>query len=186
MDAQLGTVLQETKDGHGGVVGELLPARTDSEGHVGQVIVQVQAELESLLKQRAEIVKRIGTIRQTIVGLANVFGEDSLGTELLQLLDRKPQERQTGFTKTCRIVLMEAKGPLTVQEVCQEIRERNPALLARHKDPLASVTTVLNRLANYGEARFVPNEKQRRAWQWVTDGSDPAAGSRRSQVVHRP
>jgi hypothetical protein len=41
---------------------------------VEQVIVQVQAELETLLKQRAEIVKRIGTIRQTIVGLANVRG----------------------------------------------------------------------------------------------------------------
>ncbi len=57
-------------------MGALLPARTDN-GHIGQVIVQVQAELELLLKQRAEIVKCIGTIRQTIVGLANVFGEDS-------------------------------------------------------------------------------------------------------------
>jgi hypothetical protein len=140
-----------------------------SEAHEEQAIVQLQAELESLLKQRAEIVKRIGTIRQTIMGLANVFGEGTLGPEIMELVDHRQQERQTGFTKTCRVVLMEANRPLTAQEVCQHIRERNPALLARHKDPLASVTTVLNRLASYGEARFVLNEKDRRAWQWVTD-----------------
>jgi hypothetical protein len=150
-------------------VSELASARGDSEVHVEQVIVQVQAELELLLKQRAEIVKRIGTIRQTIVGLANVFGEDTLGPELMELVDRRPQERQTGFTKTCRIVLMEAQRPLTAQEVCQHIRLRNPGLLERHKDPLASVTTVLNRLANYGEARYSLNEKERRAWQWVSE-----------------
>jgi hypothetical protein len=101
--------------------------------------------------------------------------EDTLGPEFMELVDRKPQERQTGFTKTCRVVLMEANQPLTAQQVCQQIRERNLALLARHKDPLASVTTVLNRLARYGEARFVLNEKDRRARQWVTDGSDPVA-----------
>jgi hypothetical protein len=136
---------------------------------VEQVIVQVQAGLEALLKQRAEIVKRIGTVRQTIVGLVNVFGEETLGPDLMELVDRRPRERQTGFTKTCRIVLMEAERPLTAQEVCQHIRRRNPALLARHKDPLASVTTVLNRLANYGEACFSLNEKGRRAWQWVSE-----------------
>ena len=156
----------------GGIVGDLGSSRVGSEAHVEQVIVQVHAELETLLKQRAEIVKRIGTIRQTIVGLANVFGEDTLGPELMGLVDRKPQERQTGFTKTCRIVLMEAEHPLTAQEVCQHIRQRNPALLARHKDPLASVTTVLNRLASYGEARFSLNEKERRVWQWISEAGN--------------
>jgi len=153
-----------------------LAARLGSEAHLEQVIVQVQAELETLLKQRAEIVKRIGTIRQTIVGLANVFGEDTVGPELMELVDRRPQERQTGFTKTCRIVLMQAERPLTAPEVCRQIRLRNPELLARHKDPLASVTTVLNRLANYGEARFSLNEKERRTWQWVSEkGAVPEA-----------
>ena len=156
-------------------MGELASARVGNEAHVEQVIVQVQAELETLLRQRAEIVKRIGSIRQTIVGLANVFGEDTLGPKLMELVDRKPQQRQTGFTKTCRVVLMEANRPLTAQEVCRQIRERDPALLARHKDPLASVTTVLNRLASYGEARYALNEKDRRAWQWVTDEISPVS-----------
>ena len=84
-----------------GIAGELASARVESAAHVEQVIVQVQAELESLLKQRAEIVERIGTIRHAIVGLANVFGEGTLSPELMELVDHRPQERQTGFTKTC-------------------------------------------------------------------------------------
>ena len=153
-------------------MGELALARVGSEAHVEQVIVQVQAELETLLKQRADIVKRIGTIRQTIVGSGQCFWRRYVGPELMGLVDRKPQERQTGFTKTCRIVLMEAERPLTAQEVCQHIRQRNPALLARHKDPLASVTTVLNRLASYGEAHFSLNEKERRVWRWISEAGN--------------
>jgi hypothetical protein len=45
-------------------------------------------------------------------------------------------------------------------------------MLARHKDPMASVTTVLNRLVAYGEAQAVSLDSGRRAWQWVAD-SDP-------------
>jgi hypothetical protein len=147
------------------------PMSTQTVGgeHVEQVVGRVHKELETLLKQRAEIIKRIGTIKQTILGLANLFGDEAVGEELLDLVDHRPTARQPGFTKTCRMILMEADRPLLTHEVCQEIRRRNPALLARQKDPLASVSTVLNRLASYGEARFIPNERGRRAWQWVIE-----------------
>jgi hypothetical protein len=46
-----------------------------------------------------------------------------------------------------------------------------PLLMARHKDPMASVTTVLNRLVAYGEAKAVVLENGRRAWQWVADSA---------------
>jgi len=39
-------------------------------------------------------VKRIGTIKQTIVGLANIFGDDWLGEELLELVGRKGRPRR--------------------------------------------------------------------------------------------
>jgi hypothetical protein len=42
-------------------------------------------------------------------------------------------------------------------------------MLARHKDPMASVTTVLNRLVEYGEAQAVLSSSGRRAWRWVAD-----------------
>ena len=47
--------------------------------------------------------KRIGTVKQTIIGLANLFGDEMLDDELLELVDRKSSGRQPGFTKACRM-----------------------------------------------------------------------------------
>jgi hypothetical protein len=55
----------------------------------------------------------------------------------------------------------------------------------RHKDPLASVTTVLNRLVEYGEARAVVNEHGRRAWEWVAEAG-PAASLDQSREALPP
>jgi len=136
---------------------------------VHEVIRAAHDELCLLMQQRAEIMKRIGTVKQTIAGLANLFGDDVLGDDLLEMIDRRPNGRQPGFTKACRGVLMEARRPLGAREVCEDLERRAPAILARHKDPLASVTTVLNRLVDYGEARSLTNDRGRRVWEWVSD-----------------
>jgi len=52
-----------------------------------------------------------------IVGLANLFGEQVLGDDLLELIDRKPTGRQPGFTKAVPEVLMEVRRPLGAREV---------------------------------------------------------------------
>ncbi len=140
--------------------------------HVQEVVKTAHEELRQLMNQRSEIMKRIGTLKQTISGLANLFGDEILGEDLLELVDRKTGGRQPGFTKACRMVLMEAGQPLAVREVCERIQQRLPVVLLRHKDPLASVTTVLNRLVEYGEAESVVRDNGRRAWQWV---SEPAS-----------
>jgi hypothetical protein len=139
---------------------------------VQQVIKAAHDELRQLMRQRAEIMKRIGTVKQTIAGLANLFGDSVLNEDLLELIDRKPNGRQPGFTKACRTVLMEAQRPLGVRDVCEDLEKRAPSLLSRHKDPLASVTTVLNRLVDYGEARSLTNDRGRRVWEWVSENRD--------------
>jgi len=139
--------------------------------HIQQVLKSAQEELQSLLRQRAEIMKRIGTVKQTIAGLANMFGDEILGEDLLEMMDRKRSGRQPGFTKACRMVLMEAGRPLSSREVSEHIQEKVPHLLQRHKDPLASVTTVLNRLVEYGEARSVLSQTGRRLWEWVSEAN---------------
>jgi hypothetical protein len=138
-------------------------------GHVQEVVREAHDELRQLLQQRAEVMRRIGTIKQTIAGLANLFGDGVLSDELLELVDRKSNGRQPGFTKACRMVLMDANRPLSARDVCDQIQERIPPMLARHKDPMASVTTVLNRLVAYGEAKPVALDNGRRAWRWVAD-----------------
>ena len=145
------------------------PIITTGTGHVQEVVRQAHDELRQLLHQRAEVMRRIGTIKQTIAGLANLFGDDVLSDELLELVDRKSSGRQPGFTKACRMVLMDANRALSARDVCDRIQEKAPPMLARHKDPMASVTTVLNRLVAYGEAKAVALDNGRRAWQWVAD-----------------
>src|SRR3989442_15643142 len=100
------------------------------------------------MRQRAEIMKRIGTVKQTIVGLANLFGDAILSEELLELVDRKSGGRQPGFTKSCRGGLVEANQPLAAKGVCEEMERGKPPGLLRHKEPLASVSTGFNKLVD--------------------------------------
>lgn len=137
---------------------------------VQEVVVAAGEDLRQLLRQRDEIVKRIRTMKQTIVGMARLFGDDWLSQELWELVGRKGKPRQSGLTKSCRTVLMEAAGPLGAHEVCEQVRRRIPLVFANHKSPAASVTTVLNRLVDYGEALAVRDENGRRAWQSCTQG----------------
>jgi len=136
---------------------------------VQEVLRQAQEELRGLLQQRADLMRRIGTVKQTISGLANLFGDEILSAELQEMVDRKPPGRSPGFTHACRKVLMDAQRPLTVREVCTWMQDRMPSVLERHKDPLASLTTVLNRLVEYGEAQSTVNERGRRAWVWSAE-----------------
>ena len=150
------------------VNGSVLPIERYDVGHVQEVIRQAHGELRHLLQQRSEIMKRIGTVKQTISGLANLFGDAVLSEELMELVDRKTSGRQPGFTKACRMILMQSGRAMNARDICEYFHQKIPALLARHKDPMASVTTVLNRLVEYGEAQAVLLNG-RRAWRWVAD-----------------
>jgi len=149
------------------------PAERHDTAHVLEVVRQAHEELRGLLQQRAEVMKRIGTVKQTIAGLANLFGDDVLNDELLELVDRKSNGRQPGFTKACRMILMQAGHAMSAREISDYLRDNLPEILARHKDPMASVTTVLNRLVDYGEAQAVM-ANGRRAWRWAADSATSA------------
>lgn len=142
--------------------------------HAQEVIRSAERELKQLLELRAELMKRIGTIRQTLAGLANLFGDSVLNDEILSVLARKSSCRQRGFTSACRRVVMEAKNPVGARTVCQTLEQTFPEVLVRHKDPIASVTTVLNRLADYGEVRCLLNENGRRVYAWVAERENRA------------
>ena len=141
-------------------------------GHVQEVVRWAHEELRQLLQQRAEVTRQIGTIKQTIAGLASLFGDGVLNDELLELMGRRTNSPQPGFTEACRMILMDANHALSARDICDRIQEKLPPMLERHKDPMASLRTVLNRLVAYGEARAVALENGRRAWKWIAD-SEP-------------
>lgn len=134
---------------------------------IQEVLQLAEEQLQQLTRQRIEIAKRIVTAKQTIVGLAKLFGDDSFTEELRKVVGLKHRNRQTGFTKACRAVLMKADAPLSTSNICEQIQQRTPRVMQGHQDPLASATTVLNRLVKYGEASRVYDESGRRLWQWL-------------------
>jgi len=153
--------------------GSIKAVERNDVGHVQEVVRQAHDELRQLMVQRAEVMKRIGTVKQTIAGLANLFGDSVLNEELLELVDRKSNGRQPGFTKACRMMLMESGRAMSARDICEYFQQKLPSMLARHKDPMASVTTVLNRLVEYGEAEAVVSNG-RRAWRWVAEAAADA------------
>ena len=157
--------------------GSIKPSDRYDVGHVQEVIRQAHEELRQLMQQRAEVMKRIGTVKQTIAGLANLFGDSVLSEELLELVDRKSNGRQPGFTKACRMILMESGTALSARDICEHFQQKMPSMLARHKDPMASVTTVLNRLVDYGEAQAVLTSTGRRAWRWIAEAESNAVNA---------
>ena len=151
------------------------PTAVSALPHVQEVLRTAHQELSGLLRQRDEIMKRIGKIKQMLSGMANLFGESILYEDLRVALEGRPSDRRKGFTRACRQVLMQSPTPLPLRYFLGELRRKFPEVADRHKDLSASVTTVFHRLATYGEARWSEDEKGTRVWQWVSEtgsGSD--------------
>jgi hypothetical protein len=138
---------------------------------VQAIVKAAHEELRRLIQQRAQIMKRIGTIKQTIVGLSNLFSDDELSDDSLELVNPEAGVRRRGLTQACRTVLMEACCPVNTREVSEQVQQRTMPGLCR-KNLLASVSVVLNRLVQYGEARKVLCDNGSRAWLWVSDSGD--------------
>ena len=71
---------------------------------------------------------------------------------------------------------MEDGQPLTVRQLCDRIRQDNPALFARHRELSASVAVVVKRLERYGEVLDGFNERDKRTWLWsrkAKEGTNP-------------
>jgi hypothetical protein len=145
--------------------------------NVRHVINVAKEELKELIKQRSHITRRIAVTKQTIAGLASVFGNAALQQELLDLLSVRGvgEARHSGFTQTCRMVLIEAAGPVSAREVCEQLSLKHPDVASRHKDLVASVTTILNRLVAYGEVRR-SRVNGKTFWQWMTDEEEKPPG----------
>src|SRR5438270_2319645 len=126
------------------------PATVSALPHVQEVLRTAHQELSGLLRQREEIMKRIGKIKQMLSGMANLFGESVLYDELRVALEGRPSDRRKGFTRACRQVLMQSRTPLPLRHFLGELQRRFPEIADRHKDLSASVTTVFHRLATYG------------------------------------
>ena len=132
---------------------------------IEQIVKLAGGELRVLLTQRATILKRLAILRRIISGLAEMFGDDVLPEDVRVLIKLPAQKtRGAGLTDACRAALSTSSRPLTAREVVNTIRSKDARVIQNHKDPVASVTSILHRLGSYGEATTEVSQSGRRLW----------------------
>lgn len=134
---------------------------------VEHVVGRIQHELQVLRTEHAAIAKRIGLIKNTIAGLAEVFGPGVVGQELQSTLKvaTVKRRRNRGLTDACRELLRETAEPQTLKQISARIQERFPALLSHHRYPMTIVQMMLRRLVMYGEADEIEGGAGLRSWK---------------------
>jgi hypothetical protein len=132
-------------------------------------------EYEALGQQRQDLDKRLAEVAQTIGTLSRLCG----------LVPTVPM----GLTDACRLIVRGAGVPVTPMDV----RDRIKAIgfdLSKYSNDLAAIHTILKRLNESGELRFLPrgNEPGKHAYIWnrgptvVALGPDIAAFMRDSML----
>jgi hypothetical protein len=108
-------------------------------------------EYEQLAQQRADLDRRIAQLAQTIGSLNRLCGfTPNIGV---------------GLTDACRMVLNAAGHPLMAVEVRQQL-EAMGFDVAKYSNDLAPIHTVLKRLTESDEVRFVPRGYAKPAYEW--------------------
>jgi hypothetical protein len=133
-------------------------------------------EYQQLAHQRADLDRRMAQLAQTIGSLNRLCGfTPTVGV---------------GLTDACRMVLNAAGHPLTAVEVRQQL-EAMGFDVSKYSNDLAPIHTVLKRLTEADEVRFVPRGYAKPAYSWkraieIIPGSDedgqseaPTEGTRR-------
>jgi hypothetical protein len=139
--------------------------------HVQDVLNRAEQELRRLIQERVELTRRIDTTKHTLAGLISLFGDGALKAHFSELIEHKRNKisRQPGITQACREVLSSAQRPMSILDVRNELQRTMPALISRHKDPIATLSTILSRLVEYGQATVSVSGRGQRAWSWVTE-----------------
>ncbi|MGH9517354.1 MAG: hypothetical protein ACRD3P_16935 [Terriglobales bacterium] len=124
---------------------------------------RITKELLALQKQLREVEDDIVAVSQALHGFSLILGEEYFSRELLRLI-RPKRTNVRGLSSICRSLLLHASHAYSVREVCERINVMDPLLLTHHKNPMASVTSVLRQLARRGEIiRRTENGKS--VWQ---------------------
>jgi hypothetical protein len=173
------------------VAAEHIPDRQGSgveDADVERVVGQIQQQLQILRAEHVAIAKKIWLIKNTIAGLAEVFGPGVVGADLQNMLAPAPvrRRRSRGLTDACREALQEASEAQTLKQISGSIQERYPALLSHHRYPMAILQIMLRRLVMYGEAEEVGGTAGLRSWKLSSQRSGGSIQGSISAEVNGP
>ena len=132
-----------------------------------RALYQANQDLARLLVQREKLDRKLARLQVVVADLEN------LRAELMQKhLDREidhviKADLERGITETSRLILKEKFFPMTASDLKKSM-EAKRLDLARYSNPLAVIHTVLKRLVRSGEVKVVPQERGKKAYQWVS------------------
>jgi predicted transcriptional regulator len=132
-----------------------------------RALYEAKQEVARLLTQRQNIDRKIARLQAVISDLQNLSGE-WLRKDLERSIERVTKTHLTmGITDLSRVILKETLFPMTARQVREKLEARKLDL-SSYSNPLAVIHTVLKRLVKNGEARIIPQERGKKAYQWVS------------------
>jgi hypothetical protein len=173
------------------IAAEHIPDRQGSgvgDADVERVVGQIQQQLQILRAEHVAIAKKIWLIKNTIAGLAEVFGPGVVGADLQNMLAPAPvrRRRSRGLTDACREALQEASEAQSLKQISARIHERYPTLLSHHRYPMAIIQIMLRRLVMYGEAEEVGGTAGLRSWKLSSQRSGRSIQGSISAEINGP
>jgi len=115
------------------------------------------AELEGLLEMQEETASRILSLRKTVNALSVLCEEDGEEMDWRQKASQRLTEAlESSVTEDILSVVMASAFPMSTTAINNELEKIGT--LAAHKNPLATINAVLNRLKEQGKVRIVDSD----------------------------
>jgi DNA-binding transcriptional MerR regulator len=128
-------------------------------------LAKLLSERASLSQQIARLDREIARIKKYLINTIQMIEGGSQKPKISRSLTNALAKRdQTGLKEMCLEVLKAAYGPLTVNEVIKELRERGFPV-DEYKKPIAVVKITLSRLVDSREARPATKDGKA-AFEW--------------------
>ena len=132
-----------------------------------KALYQAKQELARELAERQKSDQRVARLQALITQLQDLCAEQDQKS-FWNSIDRVVKaDLKGGITETIRVLLKETALPMTATDLKAGIVARKYDL-ARFKNPLAVIHTVLNRLVKSGEVKVIPQQYGKKAYQWVS------------------
>ena len=152
---------------------------------IAALVGQMQAELRDLMTRREDLARRIRHLRQVTLGLreissaptfnhpgaqppslagyesgtasvpANRTAVSASGCHLQPSLQRKTDQVDVRLQRACRIALLEAGKPVSLEEICERIARRGSFSFANPEYANPFLLQVLNDMAEWGEVQLL-------------------------------
>jgi hypothetical protein len=132
-----------------------------------RMLYDAKQKLAQLLVERQKLDKEIAELHGVVGKLQDLCAEQDQrnfwrGAERVIKADLK-----VGITESVRVILQENVLPMTAVQLLEQVKARKYNL-ARYKNPLAIIHTLLKRLVKSGDVRVAAPINGLKAYQWVS------------------